>query len=75
MALVGASKLAELPEVELQEVESPYSSKSVSREERLLDEGEEASSASVNKSLFPIRNEAKWGDTSSYGTKKASFFC
>ncbi|XP_078166970.1 myosin-1-like [Carex rostrata] len=70
MALVGASKLAELPEVELQEVESPYSSKSVSREERLLDEGEEASSASVNKSLFPIRNEAKWGDTSSYGTKK-----
>ncbi|KAJ4746943.1 Myosin-related family protein [Rhynchospora pubera] len=66
MVLLGASKLAELPEVE-----SPYSSKSVSREERLLDEGgEEVSSASVNKSLFPIRNEAKWEDTSSYGAKK-----
>ncbi|KAF3322324.1 myosin-1-like protein [Carex littledalei] len=56
MALVGASKLAELPEVELQEVESPYNSKSVSREGRLLDEGEEASSASKLQAWFQLPN-------------------
>ncbi|KAJ3680383.1 hypothetical protein LUZ60_016661 [Juncus effusus] len=57
---------------DLQEVDSPYSSKSVSRDERLLnEEGEEVSFASsARKMLFPVRNEAKWGDTSSYGAKK-----
>ncbi|XP_072962124.1 myosin-1-like [Typha angustifolia] len=68
------SNLGALEEEEVGSIEgndeSPYSSKTTSREERPLEEEEGESAMSRLPAVSPARIESRWSDTSSYGAKK-----
>lgn len=66
------SPLGDLEEENLEsnETESPYSSKTSSMETRELKLEEDANGVDSASSGFSFQNESKWDDHSSYGAKK-----